>query len=98
MKLKMKYFTLLTLSTLLMAVGIYFFKFSNNFTFGGITGLAVLVAKTGLISASDFSFLAKHFFIAAGTGRTRKRIRRQNSILYHTAVRRSVGSWNQLTL
>lgn len=62
MKLKMKYFTLLTLSTLLMAVGIYFFKFSNNFTFGGITGLAVLVAKTGLISASDFSFLANIFY------------------------------------
>ncbi|CVI73421.1 MAG TPA: YitT family protein [Candidatus Anaerobutyricum stercoris] len=66
MKLKMKYFTLLTLSTLLMAVGIYFFKFSNNFTFGGITGLAVLVAKTGLISASDFSFLANIFLLLLG--------------------------------
>ena len=66
MKLKMKYFTLLTLSTLLIAVGIYFFKFSNNFTFGGITGLAVLVAKTGLISASDFSFLANIFLLLLG--------------------------------
>ena len=66
MKLKMKYFTLLTLSTLLMAVGLYFFKFSNNFTFGGITGLAVLVAKTGLISASDFSFLANIFLLLLG--------------------------------
>ena len=66
MKLKMKYFTLPTLSTLLMAVGIYFFKFSNNFTFGGITGLAVLVAKTGLISASDFSFLANIFLLLLG--------------------------------
>ena len=49
-----------------MAVGIYFFKFSNNFTFGGITGLAVLVAKTGLISASDFSFLANIFLLLLG--------------------------------
>lgn len=58
MKLKIKYFMLLTISTIIMAAGIYFFKFPNNFTFGGITGLAVLVAKTGLISASDFSFVA----------------------------------------
>lgn len=40
-----------------MAVGIYFFKFANNFTFGGITGIAVLVAKFLPISASDFSFV-----------------------------------------
>ena len=58
MKSQLKNFTYLTLSTLVMAVGIYFFKFSNNFTFGGITGLAVLVAKSGVISAGDFSFAA----------------------------------------
>ena len=45
MKSKLKNFSLLTISTLIMAVGIYFFKFANNFTFGGITGIAVLVAK-----------------------------------------------------
>lgn len=38
MKSKLKNFFLLTASTLVMAVGIYFFKFANNFTFGGITG------------------------------------------------------------
>ena len=41
MKSKLKNFSLLTISTLIMAVGIYFFKFANNFTFGGITGMAV---------------------------------------------------------
>ena len=45
MKSQLKNFVLLTLSTLVMAVGIYFFKFANNFTFGGITGIAVLVAR-----------------------------------------------------
>ena len=45
MKANFKNFLLLTASTLIMAVGIYFFKFANNFTFGGITGFAVLVAK-----------------------------------------------------
>ena len=49
---------MLTFSTLLIAFGTYFFKFTNNFTFGGITGLAVLIAKTGLISAGDFNFIA----------------------------------------
>ena len=49
-----------------MAVGIYFFKFANNFTFGGITGLAVLVAKTGRISASDFTFIANMVLLAIG--------------------------------
>ena len=57
MKSKLKNFSLLTISTLIMAVGIYFFKFANNFTFGGITGIAVLVAKFFPISASDFSFV-----------------------------------------
>lgn len=66
MKLKIKYFMLLTVSTIVMAVGIYFFKFTNNFTFGGITGLAVLIAKTGLISASDFSFLANILLLILG--------------------------------
>lgn len=47
---KGKHFLLLTVSTLIMAIGTYFFKFTNNFTFGGITGLAVLIAKTGLMT------------------------------------------------
>lgn len=66
MKAKLKNFSLLTASTLIMAVGIYFFKFTNNFTFGGITGLAVLVAKSGVISASDFSFVANMILLVVG--------------------------------
>lgn len=66
MKAQMKNFFLMTGSTLIMAVGIYFFKFTNNFTFGGITGLAVLVAKSGIISASDFSFIANILLLIVG--------------------------------
>ena len=58
LKEKGTHFLLLTGSTLLMAVGTYFFKFTNNFTFGGITGLAVLIAKTGVMSAGDFNLIA----------------------------------------
>ena len=66
MKSKFKNFALLTGSTLIMAVGIYFFKFANNFTFGGITGLAVLVAKSGAISAGDFTFIANMALLVLG--------------------------------
>lgn len=66
MKSKLKNFSLLTISTLIMAVGIYFFKFANNFTFGGITGIAVLVAKFLPLSASDFSFVANILLLVIG--------------------------------
>ena len=66
MKPKFKNFIMMTVATLVMAVGTYFFKFTNNFTFGGITGLAVLVAKTGVISAADFSFVANMALLALG--------------------------------
>lgn len=66
MKDKMKHFLLLTGSTLIMSVGTYFFKFSNNFTFGGITGLAVLIAKTGIMSASDFTFITNMVLLVIG--------------------------------
>ena len=66
MKSKLKNFSLLTISTLIMTVGIYFFKFTNNFTFGGITGIAVLVAKFLPISASDFSFVVNILLLIIG--------------------------------
>ena len=66
MKSQLKNFVLLTLSTLVMAVGIYFFKFANNFTFGGITGLAVLVARLCPITAGDFSFIANMILLLIG--------------------------------
>ena len=66
MKEKLKHFSLLTASTLIMAVGTYFFKFTNNFTFGGITGLAVLVADKTSISASDFYFIVNMLLLVLG--------------------------------
>ena len=66
MREKIKNFAAMSGATLLIAVGTYFFKFPNNFTFGGITGLAVLIAKTGLISAADFSFVANMSLLILG--------------------------------
>lgn len=42
---KIKEFILLTVGTLIMVVGIYFFKFPNNFSFGGVTGIAIVVSE-----------------------------------------------------
>lgn len=66
MKSKLQNFFLLTGSTVVMAIGIYFFKFANNFTFGGITGLAVLIAKTGVMSAGDFTFIMNMILLVIG--------------------------------
>ena len=66
MKSKLKNFALLTVSTLIMAVGVYFFKFANNLTFGGITGLAVLIARFSPLSASDFTFIANMLLLLLG--------------------------------
>lgn len=43
---KIKSFLIITLSTFIMAIGVYFFKFPNNFCFGGVTGAAVVFAKS----------------------------------------------------
>ena len=66
MREKIENFIAMSGATLLIAVGTYFFKFPNDFTFGGITGLAVLIAKTGLISAADFSFVANMSLLILG--------------------------------
>lgn len=66
MREKIHNVAMMTGATLIIAVGTYFFKFPNNFTFGGITGLAVLIAKTGLISAADFSFVANMSLLLLG--------------------------------
>lgn len=66
MKAQVKNFVMLTVSTLLIATGTYFFKFTNHFTFGGITGLGVLVAKSGIISAGDFSFIVNMLLLIIG--------------------------------
>lgn len=66
MKTKVKNFLMLTVSTLLIAIGTYFFKFTNHFAFGGITGLGVLVAKSGVISAGDFSFIVNILLLVIG--------------------------------
>ena len=61
-----KNFAWITFSIFVMAVGVYFFKFPNNFCFGGVTGFAVVVAKLTPLSASMFSFWANNILLVIG--------------------------------
>ena len=40
-----KEFIMMTLGTALVSIGVYFFKFPNNFSMGGVSGLAVLLVE-----------------------------------------------------
>ena len=61
-----KQYVLITLSNSIMSVGVYFFKFPNNFVFGGVTGTAALVAKLTPMSASAFSSAANLVLLVVG--------------------------------
>lgn len=63
---KIKHFSLLTFATLLMAIGVYYFKFPNNFTFGGITGLSVVFAQVTSLSASTFNLIVSLSLLVIG--------------------------------
>jgi len=62
----LKNYLLITLSIFIMAIGVYFFKFPYNFSFGGVTGFAVVFAKIFPVSASSFSFWANIVLLMIG--------------------------------
>ena len=60
-------FILLTLGTALVAVGVYFFKFPNHISTGGVTGLAVVLsAAFPAVSSSTFASVINLAFLALG--------------------------------
>ncbi len=42
---KLKEYLLITAGVLLVVTGVYFFKFPNNFSIGGVTGIAILLSR-----------------------------------------------------
>lgn len=63
---KIKYFANLSFACIIMAVGVHFFKFPNAFNFGGVSGLAVLVYSTGVMTASTFNLIANFLLLIVG--------------------------------
>ena len=60
-------FLLMTFGTLLVSVGVYFFKFPNNFSMGGVAGLAVLLGELfPQISASTYNSVINVLFLVVG--------------------------------
>lgn len=57
---------ILTVATLIMVLGIYVFKFPNNFSFGGVTGIAILLAKLTPLSAGTWTFGLNMFLLILG--------------------------------
>ncbi len=57
---------ILTLATLLLVVGVYVFKFPNNFSFGGVTGIAVVLAKICPLSPGTITFIINMFLLVLG--------------------------------
>ena len=62
-------YLLLTLGTFLVAAGVYFFKFPNDFNTGGVTGMAIIlhavfpaVSSTTFASVINLAFLLLGFF------------------------------------
>ncbi|WOC31608.1 MULTISPECIES: YitT family protein [Caproicibacterium] len=59
-------YAFLTAATMIMVVGIYFFKFPNNFCFGGVTGFAVLFSSFTPFNASDLTFIMNMALLVVG--------------------------------
>lgn len=57
---------LITFAVLLMDVGIYVFKFPNHFSFGGVSGLAVILNRLLGISASQINLVINLVLLVFG--------------------------------
>ena len=62
----LKKFLLITVSTLIVVCGTHFFKFPNNFSFGGVTGYAVVLAEFLQFSVSTINFVISMALIVIG--------------------------------
>ena len=59
-------YVLLTAATIIMVVGIYMFKFPNHFSFGGVTGIAVVLSAVTPLSAGTINFGLNMALLALG--------------------------------
>lgn len=66
-KAKVQEILLLILGTALVALGVYFFKFPNNYSTGGVTGIAVILSSLfPTVSSSTFTSVINILSLALG--------------------------------
>ena len=59
-------YLLLTFYSLVTAAGVYYFRFPNNFSFGGVTGLAVVLREWLPFSASSINLVISLLLLVIG--------------------------------
>ena len=61
-----KEYILITVAVILMDIGVYVFKFPNNFSFGGVSGLAVVVTHFTPFTASQINLIINMILLVFG--------------------------------
>ena len=57
----------MNLATLMLSIGVYCFKFPNNFSIGGVSGLSILLGKVlPMLSASTYNTIINVLFLILG--------------------------------
>lgn len=59
-------YVMITIAALLLDIGVYLFKFPNNFSFGGVTGISVVLASKLSLSASTLNFIINMLLLVVG--------------------------------
>ena len=59
-------YMVLTVATLILVVGVYVFKFPNNFSFGGVTGMAVVLGAILPTSPGNLTFIINMLLLVLG--------------------------------
>jgi uncharacterized membrane-anchored protein YitT (DUF2179 family) len=62
----LKEYAIITISTLIISIGIYFFKFPNDFTFGGVSGLSVVLGRITPLSPGGVNFVLNALLVICG--------------------------------
>ena len=66
---QLKVFLIMTIGSVLVAVGVYFFKFPNHFSTGGVSGLSVLLGhliSSEVITSSTMNSILNVIFLVLG--------------------------------
>lgn len=59
-------YALITAASLILVVGVYFFKFPNHFSFGGVTGMAVVLSAVTPFTAGTLNFVINMLLLVFG--------------------------------
>ncbi len=59
-------YAILTIATLILVAGVYVFKFPNNFSFGGVTGLAIVLGAVLPVTPGTITFVINMLLLVFG--------------------------------